>query len=139
MWTVAHCSTRLASRSLRCPGGVIPGPEPTGCSIGKTEPSTGIPAILERGERWFPGQLAPQHPGQRIAIRLDALRGQLEHQGADGAWSAVGDAAGALPAGSYVLTLRFSTDGRPMFFVPIAVVALDGERPHDRVFVLGGT
>ena len=103
----------------------------------ETEPSTGIPAILERGQRWFPGQLAPQNPGQRIAIRFNASRGQLEHQGADGAWSVVGDAAGALPAGSYVLTLRFSTEGRPVFFVPIAVVALNGEGPRDRVFVLG--
>ena len=58
----------------------------------ETEPSTGIPAVLERGQRWFPGQLAPQNPGQRIAIRFDASRRRLEHQGADGAWSAVGDA-----------------------------------------------
>ena len=105
----------------------------------EAEPSTGIPAILERGQRWFPGQLAPQNPGQRIAIRFNASRGQLEHRLADGAWSAVGDAAGALPAGSYVLTLRFSADGRPVFFVPIAVMALGGEAPHDRVFMLGGS
>ena len=103
----------------------------------EAEPRTGIPTILERGERWFPGQLAPQSPRQRISIRFEASRGQLEHRLADGAWSAVGDAVGALPAGSYVLTLRFSTEGRPVFFVPIAVVALNGEGPRDRVFVLG--
>ena len=79
----------------------------------EAEPRTGIPTILERGERWFPGQLAPQSPRQRISIRFEASRGQLEHRLADGAWSAVGDAVGALPAGSYVLTLRFSTDGSP--------------------------
>ena len=103
----------------------------------EAEPRTGIPAILERGERWFPGQLATKSRGQRITIRFDAARGQLEHRLTDGTWSAVGDAGGALPAGSYVLTLRFSAQGRPVFFVPIAAMALGEEQPHDQVFLLG--
>ena len=103
----------------------------------EAEPSTRVPAILERGQRWFPGQLAPQNPGQRIAVRFNASRGQLEHRLADGAWSAVGDAAGALPAGSYVLTLRFSADGRPVFFVPIAVMALGGKHRMTECSCLG--
>ncbi len=103
----------------------------------EAETRTGIPTILDRGQRWFPGQLAPQSPGQRISIRFDASRGQLERRLADCTWSAVGDAGGALPAGSYVLTLRFSTQGRPVFFVPIDVMALGEEQPHDQVFLLG--
>ena len=105
----------------------------------EAEPGTGVPAILDRGERWFPGQLAAKHPGQRIAIRFDASRGQLEHLRPEGGWGAVGDAHGALPAGSYVLTLRFSTVGRPVFFVPIAVLALGGDAPRDQVFTLEGS
>ena len=104
----------------------------------EAEPGTGVPAILQRGERWFPGQLATNYPGQRIAIRFNASRGQLEHLGADGGWSAVGDARGPLPAGSYVLTLRFSTHGRPVYFVPIAVMSLGDDSPEERVFTLPG-
>ena len=105
----------------------------------EAEPGTGVPAILERGERWYPGQLATANPGQRVAIRFNASRGQLEHRGADGGWSAVGDAQGALPAGSYVLTLRFSTHGRPVYFVPIAAMALGDDAPEDRVMTIRGS
>jgi len=103
----------------------------------EAEAHTGIPAILEKGLRWFPGQLAPTSPGQRIEIRFDALHGQLQQRRADGAWSAVGDAAGALPSGSYVLTLRFSANGRSVFFVPIAALVIGGEALADEVFQLG--
>lgn len=103
----------------------------------EAEAHTGIPAILEKGVRWFPGQLAPTSPGQRIEIRFDALHGQLQQRRADGAWSSVGDAAGALPSGSYVLTLRFSANGRSVFFVPIAALAIGGEALADEVFQLG--
>lgn len=105
----------------------------------EAEPHTGIPAILEKGLRWFPGQLAPKSPGQRIEIRFDAADGQLHQRQADGAWSAVGDAAGALPAGSYVLTLRFSANGRSVFFAPIAAMAIGGAAPVDEVFALGAS
>lgn len=105
----------------------------------EAEPYTGIPAILEKGLRWFPGQLAPRRPGQRIEIRFDASLGQLHQRRADGAWSPVGDAAGVLPPGSYVLTLRFSANGRSVFFVPIAALAIGGEVPEDEVFALGAS
>lgn len=102
----------------------------------EAEPAAGVPAILTRGERWFPGQLAPDQPGQRVAIRFNASAGRLEHLGADGGWNAVGDARDPLPPGSYVLTLRFSTHGRPVYFVPIAVLSLGDDAARDRVFAL---
>lgn len=105
----------------------------------EAEPNSGIPAILEKGHVWFPGQLAPKSPGQRIEIRFDASRGQLELRRADGGWSAVGDVDRVLPADSYVLTLRFTSEGRAIFFVPVAVVALAEEAPLDRVFAQGDT
>ncbi len=103
----------------------------------EAEPNSGIPAILEKGQLWFPGQLAPKSPGQRIEIRFDASRGQLEQRRADGGWSDVGDGGRGLPAGSYVLTLRFTSEGRAVFFVPVAVVELTERAPVDRVFALG--
>ena len=105
----------------------------------EAEPGSGVPAMLERGERWYPGQLAPKNPGQRVTIRFDGSRGQLEYLGADGGWSAVGDARGALPDGSYVLTLRFWTHGRPAYFVPVAVMALGVDAPEDKVLTLQGS
>ena len=105
----------------------------------EAEPGSGVPAMLERGERWYPGQLAPKNPGQRVTIRFDASRGQMEYLGADGGWSAVGDARGALPDGSYVLTLRFWTQWRPAYFVPVAVMALGDDAPEDKVLTLQGS
>ena len=138
---------RVAGRSLLDPSGIQITSRPrwpeswTGTDwvlYREVEPGTGIPAILEPGRRWFPGLLAPQHPEQRIAVRFNAARGQLEQRSGNDGWIGLGESAGTLPPDAHVLTLRFSAQGEPVFFVPIAVIALDGEQPHDRVFELDG-
>ena len=105
----------------------------------EAEPNSGIPAILEKGQLWFPGQLAPKNPGQEIEIRFDASRGQLEQRRTDGGWSDLGDLDRVLPADSYVLTLRFTSEGRAVFFVPVAILELAEGAPLDRVFAQGNS